>query len=232
MNEHLSHPSYGQVTISRCTSNVGHVLYGSLLRHDAFLSFRLHRSEIYRENGIERHFPREIMAEFLMSEAQFAQMITTLNIGSGVPVTISHFDNKRIDAPPARNERVEVDKDLKKASQDAVTSAEKVLTEMGQMISSGKINKTTLKRLQNELENAIRQMASSASFLKGVFDESIEKAVTAAKADFDNYVRLQLQQAGLQQLGVPVTSEKLMLAGEKACPYCGYYKCPETCPGN
>ena len=98
--ERAKHPSYGQLSITRVNSSHHQTLYGSPIKHDSFISMRLHESEVYRENGVERHHAGTCLVEVNMSEAQFAQLITTLNIGGGTPVTISRIDGKNIDRPP------------------------------------------------------------------------------------------------------------------------------------
>ena len=211
-SEHVKHPSYGQASISRVTSNKGAVMYGSTLKHDSFLSFRLYQSELWRDSGIERyHTTGKCLVEFDLSEAQFTQLITTMNIGSGVPVTLRHINGQNVERPPERNERVKIDEDIKKAANKAVENSRAVLASIGQMIESGKFNKTEMRKLYGELSNAIQHMTGSAPFLIEMFNESLEKAVTSAKADFDAYIQMQVQQAGLEKLGITTTSESLML---------------------
>jgi len=84
-----THPSYGCIGISQ-VSGKG-VLFGSEVSHQHFISITI--SEARRVVDEPREFvmsDRELV-RIAMTQAQFAEMITSPNRGSGVPCTIERF---------------------------------------------------------------------------------------------------------------------------------------------
>src|SRR4029077_11436755 len=98
------HPSYGLVHISRITGGPGaHRLFGSPLAHH-YGTIRLSIGSAKWIHG--QHHDRYqggLKGEHIeieMSAAQFADMITSLNIGCGTPCTIRYLTGVEIPPPP------------------------------------------------------------------------------------------------------------------------------------
>ncbi len=94
----VQHESFGQVLLSRVNSAVGLACYGSKLKHSQFVELRIHRSEMRREYTHERHYQRDHLVTVRLTENQFAEMITTLNMGGGVPCTITRLNRTGVPA--------------------------------------------------------------------------------------------------------------------------------------
>jgi hypothetical protein len=98
------HPSYGLIRISRVTGGPGAArLFGSPLANhygtirlsigSAKWTHGLHHDRYYGSMHGEH-------VEIEMSAAQFADMITSLNVGSGTPCTIRYLAGVQIPNPP------------------------------------------------------------------------------------------------------------------------------------
>lgn len=94
MEDHTTetHPSYGQLEISRVTSNKGVPLYGTSSKFKEIIRLSIHRSELCRSLHRSWYFAKDPIVEVDMSPAQFAEAITSLNNGSGIPVTIRKIE--------------------------------------------------------------------------------------------------------------------------------------------
>jgi hypothetical protein len=98
------HPSYGLVHISRVSSGTSATrLFGSPLAHH-YGTIRISIGSAKWLHGLhhDRYFGsnRGEHVEIEMSAAQFADMITSLNIGGGTPCTIRRLAGAEVPSPP------------------------------------------------------------------------------------------------------------------------------------
>jgi len=105
-HESLSHESFGQIQFNRSNANGTH-FYGSELPQDHYISMEVHHSEIHRELTQDRYYNRGQILRIRMSSGQFAEMLTSMNCGSGVPCTIERIEGKKIAELPMQESRKE-----------------------------------------------------------------------------------------------------------------------------
>lgn len=89
--EKKEHPSYGIIRIARSSvSGRGTALFGSSIMHNNVIRLTITPGVMERDANEDRFFPKERMKDRLieveMSYTQFAEAITSLNMGQGVPV--------------------------------------------------------------------------------------------------------------------------------------------------
>ena len=87
------HPSYGMLGFSRRQGSKTN-LFGSSIQHQNTISMTLRQGEMHRGLNTDWFFGGDVIVEVEMSQAQFAEAITSMNMGSGVPVTIRYQENK------------------------------------------------------------------------------------------------------------------------------------------
>ena len=102
-DERQEHPSFAVIGVSRVSSGPpGYTLFDSPFHHQHFIQITIRRAYKYRQ--LHRDNIGDLGGELIqvhMSEVQFANMVTSPNMGVGTPCTISHFDGKRVPEPPA-----------------------------------------------------------------------------------------------------------------------------------
>jgi hypothetical protein len=96
MNEKIlqnreNHPSYGQLQITRVSSSNRVPLYGTSNQCRETIRITITKSELCRELNRNWNFATDPLIEIELSPAQFAEAITSLNVGSGVPVTLKRI---------------------------------------------------------------------------------------------------------------------------------------------
>lgn len=98
--EEFKHESFGQISFSR-VSGRGASFYGSELEQDHYITMELSQSEIQRELTQDRYYTTGVpIVKLRMTSGQFAEMITSMNMGSGVCCTIERLGvNKVVDLP-------------------------------------------------------------------------------------------------------------------------------------
>ena len=85
------HPSYGMLLFSRRSGGTT-PLFGSSIQHKDIIALTLKHGEVSRLLNSDKYFGDKVIAEVEMSYSQFAEAITSLNVGDGVPVTIRYTE--------------------------------------------------------------------------------------------------------------------------------------------
>lgn len=185
----LEHPSFGAVQISRVSCNPPMRLYASSVDHANVIMLRINRSTLYRSLHEDKHYGGiHSIVEVTMSANQFAEAITSLNCGSGVPCTINFTekDGAISECADYRDERREVRQefqdDCKAVANDLLTAVDKLSQVIG---SAGAPKKGDLREVLAKLTHAVQQLESNMPFVLNQFDESCDKVVAEAKGEID-----------------------------------------------
>ena len=97
------HPSYGILHISRTSGGTSAIrLFGSpLATHYGTIRLTISKGKWIHGLNHDRYFGMsKDFIEVEMSAAQFADAITSLNMGSGTPCTIRYVGGERVPDPP------------------------------------------------------------------------------------------------------------------------------------
>ena len=86
-----AHPSYGTLKFSRCSGSKT-PLFGSSIEHRDIISVELRHADVTRRLNRDWIYGGTLIAKAEMSYAQFAEAITSMNMGTGVPVTIRYTE--------------------------------------------------------------------------------------------------------------------------------------------
>lgn len=221
------HPSYGVIGISRVSGNAS--LFNSDVKHMHFISLRISTARRVIDGTHEFVTNDEQVAEVYMTEAQFAQMITQPNQGSGVPCTL-HFSAGDKGKPwvhprfGTRPDPPAPEKFEKKFNEEASYRAKIIadhLAHLEQSVASmlsgeTKPNKGTLNDLQGKIKSARMQIENNIPYVLEVATEQLEKKVASAVIEFESYVAQSLQARGLSsaiadapRLALPVEVPRL-----------------------
>jgi hypothetical protein len=200
-----THPAYGQVGISRVSGQAK--LYGSALdHHQSFIRLEIRHSE--RRHSLHRdwHFGKDVIVEVNLSHAQFAEMITTPNVGTGVPCTLSFHSSKPgpgMVPPIAESMQTEAEKVVEGFREGQVEVVEKLrgrVDEAQAVLDKKSINKGDRELLRGVLDFVMREVESNRPFAVSQFQEAAEKVVTQGKAEIEAFTTMAVQNLGLSKL--------------------------------
>ena len=129
-----SDPSMVMVGFSRPTHAVGAdgvSLFGSSIKNSSVVSLTIYPAYIDRHLSQDWHHAKtQPIIEVLLSPLQFAELLTTLNIGFGVPATLVQHEGKHYELPkiPSKAEqfRDEVADDFRKIV-NSLVEAQKII---------------------------------------------------------------------------------------------------------
>ncbi len=198
-----THPSYGQAVFHRATGSVGK-LYGSpLADHHSVIRLTISRSEMRHEYGRDWRSQRDQLIEVTFSAAQFAELLTNMNVGEGVPCTIDFIQGEGNIAPPPADQEVEHEK-VTKAFEGQVAGTAKLLRQnlikLGELLEKKTLNKEDKGKIYWMVEKALQDVESNAPFMLEQFGEASEKLVTSAKAEVAASTIAIIQKLGFEKL--------------------------------
>jgi hypothetical protein len=198
-----SDPTMVQVGFSRQTySGDGASLFGSSVKNSNIISLTIHRTELNRHLSQDwYHANSKPIIEVLLSPLQFAELLTTMNVGFGVPGTLVRHEDEHFDLPeyPSRAEqfRNEAADDLKTVI-DNMNKAGKVLEDM--LEDPKPMGKQARKELKNLVESYCRMIEDHLPYVLNQFSKQMAKTVTEAKADVDAFVQDTIVKTGIAEL--------------------------------
>lgn len=214
------HPSHGLLKLSRVSGGWNTRFFGSAASCGHYVMLELHEGEESFDRVSGSHFyDGKIVVRCRMTATQFAEAITTMNRGSGTPVTFEHLRTgplERVEDPPkSLSEAMRI----REAFQKEVGEKLAALGSMKRRILSHleKVGGARRREIERELEAFFRLFEDSAPFMMGTFEEATEQAVQDAKANVSAFVDSALREAGLAALAAgpaPVTLELGEKSGE------------------
>lgn len=187
--EMLKHPAFGMIGFSR-VSGGDSTLFGSSIKHNDKIVMKLKHGEQERILHEDYYYGRELIAEVEMSYSQFAECITTMNFGSGVPCTIRYTkedgyipaiidnDSKR---ERFRNEFSDTILKAMDQVQDQINEIQKSLDDKKSL--GVKDRKEMISKLQQVKNN----IGVNLDFCVGQFDEQMDKTTLEAKGEIEAF---------------------------------------------
>lgn len=196
-----THPAYGTARFSRVTGNIK--LFASPLdRHQNFITLTISRAELQHDTGTDWRFPREPLIEVAFSAAQFAQLLTTLNVGEGVPCTIQSIDRKPVPPLPS-DEETETDrihKDFSRSLKGLIEKISESQRKANLILSKKSVGKLDRQEIKAALANIRQEIESNLPFLVEQFQRAACKIETASKAEVEATITAAVEKLGLEKL--------------------------------
>jgi hypothetical protein len=192
-----THPAFGQIMVFR-TSGGGQVCYGSDFTHDHYISIRIAKSELQRDLAREWYFSKDQYIEVVLTESQWATFVSSLNVGAGVPCTVTRIGYESVPLIPYRNsgDHYQIE------ASDALKAALKELTDLQAKIVVGVqgLSKSRQGEMLVAVNNAIKHLTDKLPFIAKQYAEHMEETREKAKAEIHSYAHRILYESGLAAL--------------------------------
>ena len=193
-----THPSYGQLEVSRCSSSGAHPLYGSSIKHRETLRVRLYSSTSKRSLSNNWYHPGHTMFEIEMSQSQWAEFISSIGNGGGIPCTIRFANGTRMDDPPFISERANSDTEFDATIKSVFDKLDQLLVEVDQLLGKPTVTKADRRRIKELLYSARQELMSNLAFVKDQFTEQMDKTVLSAKGEIEAYQQARMSEIALR----------------------------------
>jgi len=197
------HESFGMMGFSRVQcSGDGQVLHGSDLKHNTIIRMTLSHGTKKRGLSHDWYHAEDTIVEVEMSQNQFSEMITSMNMGSGIPVTLNYTEKDgRLESPEFVSVVEIHENEFKQQTKDTVKDMEDLLTAMKDLLSgSGTVKKADRETMINQAEKVVREIGSNMPYMEKCFAESMDKVVTDAKGNIEAFYQHRVIAAGLEAL--------------------------------
>ena len=145
-----SHPSYGTLAFSRRTGGAT-PLFGSSIEHRDTIAMTLYHADITRGLHEDHVYGNKVIAEVEMSYSQFAEAITSMNMGSGVPVTI-RWTERDGEIPPCDfvSKREQFADEFKEKRKRATDESQQIIKDVAGMFEQKKNLKKNLQHIGSQ----------------------------------------------------------------------------------
>lgn len=199
--ENTTHQSFGLARFSRVNGLSN--FFGSELEQDNYITFELTEAEVERSLSRERYYGRNRLVKFRMTSSQFAELITSLNIGSGVPCTIEYLPDNRIDKLPEIESRKSfVHRKFKDRMQEFADRVKNMQQNAITITKKKTLSKADVAILTNHLEYLTTEITNNIPFFIECFQETADKVVEEAKMEIENVIMHKITLAGVESLGL------------------------------
>lgn len=195
-----SHPSYGIVRFNR-SHGTARDLFGSSISHQNIMSLTISRCTMIRDLNYDRYHPREELIEIEMSENQFAQLVSSVNSGSGTPCTIRKTESEwMVPGATSVSERKRINSEFSAMMREVTEKLQHASNAVDKLLASKSITKAELRVVQEDIFKANQHIASNASFIHSQFNRACDDTVTEARAEIEIAFQSLIGRLGNQKL--------------------------------
>ena len=199
--ENIKHPAFAQIYFSR-VSGGGQKFYGSELPQDHYITMELHNSEISRELTQDRYYNTGVpVVKVRMTSGQFAEMITSMNIGTGVCCTLERREGKKVeDLPEVENRKEFVHRKFEDRMKDFSSTMVTNKNRVKELTSKKTLSKADQHELNMLVEGMTQEISSNIPFFAKCFQETMDEVVFEAKLEVENAIQHKITTLGLEAL--------------------------------
>ena len=188
--ERMKHPSFGTIGFSRVSRSAGTALFGSDIQHRDTIRLVIREGELIRHLNEDRTFGSNEIIEVEMSYYQFAEAITSLNQGTGVPCTIRWREGVgMIEDCPFISKKEMFNKEFSEHLDTANKKANKLIAVASELLEKKSLTKSDREELLSRLELLRAEINGNSKFVMKQFTEATEKITTDAKAEVEAFMQ-------------------------------------------
>jgi hypothetical protein len=201
-----THPAYGLIGISRWTAGGArdrgaYRLFGSSVDNHSGISLEISRCEVVHDLGDDHYFESDHIIEVMMSESQFASLITTMNSGPGVPCTIRTIEGEPMGPLPNVPMRAEkIRQTFAKKMEKWKHQFDAMGAEIEELMKKKSLLAVDKKRINDLTATIAQEMEGNLTFLMDQFNDSADEIVAESKTEISGFIEAAVRRTGLEQL--------------------------------
>ena len=196
-----THESYGMIGVSRVSCRPGVSLFGSSIKHSNTVRLRIKTAEVNRHLNHNWYHGLDALIEVELSPTQYAEMLTCMNVGDGVPCTIRYINYEQMEDPPEVKQRQVFEDEFKEKVEYLEDKCFKGVEEIQNiLLKKGGITVAERKEAWNKVVDVMRKVGDSIPFLQSSFNEAMDKTVLEAKGEVEAFVTNKIVSLGIKGL--------------------------------
>ncbi len=198
------HPAFGMLRFSRVSGDPGKLFGSELSSHMGSIRMELTSSDERRSlSTTYYHGSNKPLCEVEMSAAQFAELITSLNMGSGVPVTIRYVADTEGARPYIEDTETlhqQIKTEIKAKTERISTTARDLQGQLSKMLAESKLPKAKQAELNALAARIVMDIDQNLPYTLDQYQEAAEQVGAKAKAELDAYATNLIHQLGTKAL--------------------------------
>ena len=212
MSEKIKHPSFANLYIGRSQCSGQKALFGSSIKHHDTITLKIFPAFIDRDLNMDRYFPEaRPYIEIEMSQSQFAQAITSLNMGAGVPVTLRRLHDQYIEPCPFVDKREQFNNEFREDMNALTRKLTEATKHVEKLIEEKRtFNKADKDQILSALKSVTSQLASHYPYMYSMFNEQMDKTVTEAKAEIESHLQARMEDMALKVAGQEMKASEML----------------------
>lgn len=187
--ETFKHPAFGMIGFSR-VSGGENTLFGSSIKHNDRIILKIKHGEQNRHLHEDWYCGHGLITEVEMSYSQFAECITAMNVGDGVPCTIRYTEKDGNIPAIAKNEskREQFRQEFSDTILKAMEKVQDQINEIQKSLDDKKnLGVKDRKEMISKLQQVKYNIGSNLDFCVNQFDEQMEKTTMEAKGEIEAF---------------------------------------------
>jgi hypothetical protein len=183
------------ISFRRAEGNVN--LYGSSFDHRGFVRIEIAGAREFKTStGTVRSIDRTKQYICVqMSFAQYAEAITSMNVGDGIPCTVARLMGNSVAPIPPEPDKID---DFKARGQKVVAESLQAIDRTIAAVGAQKVSTAIKNRILEPLYAARNRLTDSLPHIIECFDEELELLSQQARIEVEAYVDLALRSQGVQ----------------------------------
>lgn len=179
--DRYEHPAFGAISLHNYRGGDGQC-FMSNVKHPSRIAIVIHTAVMDRRLSHDDHHAKERIIEVEMTPVQWAEFVSSVGQGSGVPCTIKWdrdtgmYPSIDMDSENARN-REEIEIELK----GLASAIRTVVEDTRETLVAARVSKPKIEAILAPMNALARTLGDRLPFARSMMDESIERAVHEAK---------------------------------------------------
>lgn len=201
MTEREKHPSQVQVSFSRVQSSHPMPFYGSDIKVNNWIQLRIKTSIKKRDLSNDRFHADDTILEIRLSPNQFSELLTTMNVGEGVPGTLTFHQvldlpNGAVPMPVQENKTAIFKEEINLLGTDIMAR----MIELENTVDGLNISKSAKTAILERTRMVKQDITSNLPFILRQAKEQVDKIVSAGKSAVDAFYTGVITRLGIAAL--------------------------------
>lgn len=185
-------------------------MFGSHLdHHPTVFRFTVRRAQrVHSDLAYDRYCPdseaeQTHLMEFDLSATQFVELMTSLNMGEGIPCTLTRVIGTQMDPVPDDHatEAVMIAQKFGDEMRDVAASVKPLTDSINEVLGKkGTINKSDRQTIADAVFHIVKRFGDHAPFVMKQFNESTDRMRLGARTEVEAYATSVILAAGIEHL--------------------------------
>lgn len=194
------HPAMAMVSFTRCQGSKN--LFGSSIEQQHFIQLRIKTASVERELSNDwYHSDCRDLIEVSLTPNQFAELLTSMNVGDGVPCTLNEFNGEHFSFPKMESKGSQFKREIRDAVKKTVGHMTTAVKDLENLLDRAKpLTKAEKAEVIDKIHSLHKLTEDSLPFILNQFQEQMDKSVVEAKAAVDTFITHTITKTGLTTL--------------------------------